>query len=315
MPGYRTIFALAGFYNLAFGVWGGLFPLHFFRLFDLAPPRYPAIWACLAMVVGIYGILYLYAARHLDLARPIIAVGLLGKMLGPAGFVLTDELPVRTFALIAFNDLLWWAPFALFLLEPGGIAASIRRRAPEICAIVHIIGALGAVVLLRPGSEAVPDAVARIAYIERHAIAWRAGWILWMFAAITLIGLFLWWGARVSVSAARAAFAIGVLGILCDFAGESLFIGWLPRDFESVSRIGALLTGGAANGLYTIAGIILTLATPLTGGLRALAWSTWASGIALTVATLLASNSGVVASAAILMTLFPILSFAVGRAI
>ena len=76
---FRIIFVLAGCYNLAFGLWAALWPLQFFSLFALCPPRYPAIWACLGMVVGLYGLLYLHAAWKPENGWPIIAVGLLGK--------------------------------------------------------------------------------------------------------------------------------------------------------------------------------------------------------------------------------------------
>jgi hypothetical protein len=81
-------------------------------------PRYPAIWQTLGMVLGLYGLLYLYAAYRTERAAPIIVVGLLGKVFGPIGWVLavsSGELPLRTLPLIAFDDLIWWVPFALCL--------------------------------------------------------------------------------------------------------------------------------------------------------------------------------------------------------
>ena len=69
-------------HNLAFGVWAGLSPGSYFDLFGMAPPRYPQVWQCLGLVLALYGLLYAHAARHLEAARPIILVGLLGKILG-----------------------------------------------------------------------------------------------------------------------------------------------------------------------------------------------------------------------------------------
>src|SRR5687768_6038695 len=80
---YRLVFTAAAIYNIAFGLWAALVPHGFFRLFDLDTPRYPAIWACLGMVVGLYGVVYAYAAWRLDRAAPLIAIGLAGKVLGP----------------------------------------------------------------------------------------------------------------------------------------------------------------------------------------------------------------------------------------
>ena len=95
---YRLIFALAAIYNIAFGLWACLWPRAFFTSLAMAPPNYPGLWQCLGMVVGLYGVLYASAARHLEGARLIIAVGLAGKILGPIGLCLTihsGEWPLR----------------------------------------------------------------------------------------------------------------------------------------------------------------------------------------------------------------------------
>src|ERR1700674_5515539 len=129
---FRITFALAGAYNLAFGIWAGFWPLEFFEIFGIAPPRYPAIWACLGMVVGVYGLLYWHAAWKPENARPIIAVGLLGKVLGPIGmlFSLSDQWPPRLAMLNVYNDVIWWLPFTLFLLRGGRLAKQLVPLAP-----------------------------------------------------------------------------------------------------------------------------------------------------------------------------------------
>src|ERR1700748_3000620 len=105
---FRITFALAGFYKLAFGLWAAIRPLAFFHLFDIATPNYPGIWACLGMVVGVYGLLYWHAAWKLETAWPIIAIGLLGKVLGPIGMVLnvSEHWPLRLAMLNVFNDVI-----------------------------------------------------------------------------------------------------------------------------------------------------------------------------------------------------------------
>jgi hypothetical protein len=116
---FRVIFSLAAVYNLAFGVWAGLFPLAFFERFDLETPRYPSLWSCLGMVVGLYGVIYVLVALKPEEGGVLAAVGLLGKFLGPAGWLVTvqrGELPARTFPLILCNDLGWWLPFACYLI-------------------------------------------------------------------------------------------------------------------------------------------------------------------------------------------------------
>ena len=60
---HRAVFIAAGIYNIAWGLWTALDPQWLFRFSGLPPLNHPAIFACLAMVVGLYGILYLDVAR------------------------------------------------------------------------------------------------------------------------------------------------------------------------------------------------------------------------------------------------------------
>jgi hypothetical protein len=303
---YRLIFSAAAAYNIAFGLWAALVPRAFFELFHLAPPRYPAIWACLGMVVGLYGVGYAYAAWRLDRAFPFIAIGLAGKVLGPIGWLMavgSAELPVRTFPLIVFDDLLWWVPFGMFLLEGTAVTAFLKRTAPYWCAALHIVAGSATLILLRGGSEAVTDMQQRIGYIGQHPDRWRIGWLLWMFAGLSLAGFYAWWGSRTAMRPALISFAVASTGLVCDFSGESIFIGWIPAPDTALHRTSSLLTGAAGNGLYTIAGIILTIATPSLP-LKWWAWLAWASGIALSVFTILDIPRGVVFASGALMALF-----------
>jgi hypothetical protein len=115
---YRTLFIAAGLYNLAWGLYAAADPQWFFRLAGLEPLNHPAIFACLGMVVGLYGVLYLEVARVPERGWLIAAVGLSGKLLGPAGLawlVASGRWPPTVVVLVLTNDLIWWAPFALYL--------------------------------------------------------------------------------------------------------------------------------------------------------------------------------------------------------
>jgi hypothetical protein len=81
----RFVLVTAGVYNLVWGAWVVLFPAALFRIAGLAPANYLAIWQCVGMIVGVYGIGYLIAARQPLRHWPIVLVGLLGKVLGPIG--------------------------------------------------------------------------------------------------------------------------------------------------------------------------------------------------------------------------------------
>ena len=115
---HRAVFALAGAYNLAWGAWAALDPQWLFRVAGMPPLNHPAIFACLGMVVGVYGFLYLEVARAPERGFAIAAVGLLGKVLGPIGLarlIATGEWPPATLVLCLTNDFIWWIPFGLYL--------------------------------------------------------------------------------------------------------------------------------------------------------------------------------------------------------
>jgi hypothetical protein len=321
---YRLLLGAAALYNLGFGLWAVLWPRSFFDLFEMAPPRYPAVWQCLGMVIALYGLAYGYAATRLERARPFVAIGLLGKVLGPIGWVVTvssGEWPLRTFTLIVFNDLAWWLPFSLLLLEGTRLGERVRASAPYACAALNALAAGALLLVLRNGTEVQASLAERAAYVAQNPVLWRAGWGLWMAAALSLLGFYAWWGARLPASGwGIAAVAIAAAGLACDLLADSLYIGWWPDHLGELHQLGSLLSGGAANGLYTLGGILLTLApqfssripmetaglgTPaLKGRLRVWAWVIWASGLGLSASTLTGSVAGMVVSGGLLMALF-----------
>ena len=306
---YRLIFALAAAYNLAFAGWAIVWPRAFFDLFAMDSPRYAAIWQCLGMVVGVYGLGYAYAAWRLNRALPFIALGLLGKTLGPIGWVATvhaGEWPIRTFTLILFNDLVWWLPFGLFLLEGTRTGTRLRASAPYLCAALNFMAALAIPLMLSSGMETVRDRAARVDYIGAHPVPWRAGWGLWIVAALSLLGFYSWWAARVrSRSLGIAALVLAIAGIGGDLLAESLYIGWLPADYDRIAPLARLLTGAWGNTLYTLSGVLLTLGSPwLRGPARACAWLIWGTGLALGGFSLAGEITGMAVSTALLFILF-----------
>jgi hypothetical protein len=117
---HRVVFTAAGLYNIGWGVFSALDPQWLFRFADMPPLNYPEIFACLGMVVGLYGVLYLEVARFPERGRLIATVGLVGKLLGPLGLahlLLTRRWPPATLILCATNDLIWLLPFGLYLYD------------------------------------------------------------------------------------------------------------------------------------------------------------------------------------------------------
>ncbi len=119
-PRWMTrVLQLAAIYNVVWGVLVIAFPLVLFRWAGMEPPRYPQIWQCVGMIVGVYGVGYWIAASDPIRHWPIVFVGLLGKVFGPIGFLqaaMTGSLPWKWGATILTNDLIWWLPFGAMLL-------------------------------------------------------------------------------------------------------------------------------------------------------------------------------------------------------
>ncbi len=326
---FRITFTLAGCYNLAFGLWAALWPLAFFQLFEIAPPRYPGIWACLGMVVGLYGLLYWYAAWKLEAGWPIIAVGLLGKVLGPIGMVMSfsHDWPRRLGMLCVYNDLIWWMPFGLFLVRGTVISRWTAALAPWLCVTIHGMALLMMATELWPGTIIESDLGTRADYIAVHVTAWTIGWSIWILAAVSLVGFYAWWGSRLVVgqtssaanrraTIATLAVVITAFGMVCDFSGEGSLILLLvdrltntkPGSLNALQHFGrafTLLSAGAANGLYAAGGIMLTLITPgLPKWVRAAMWITWFAAIGMTLAAIANNTPGLVLSSAILFPPF-----------
>ena len=118
-PCMRTVLIGAGVYNLAWGAFSVLAPQTSLNLLGLSSEAPVAqLWQCIGMIVGVYGIGYLVAARDAYRHWPITLVGLLGKVFGPVGFVFSltaGTLPASVGWTIVTNDLIWWIPFAAIL--------------------------------------------------------------------------------------------------------------------------------------------------------------------------------------------------------
>ena len=117
---HRLVFTLAGIYNIGWGLYSVADPQWLFRYAGMPLSNYPQVFACLGMVVGLYGIIYLEIARVPERGFLLAAVGLIGKVLGPIGLmrlILSHEWPSSTIILSVTNDFMWWIPFALYLWD------------------------------------------------------------------------------------------------------------------------------------------------------------------------------------------------------
>src|SRR5262245_28069924 len=85
---HRMVFVVAGVYNIGWGLYSVFDPQWLFRFAQMPLMIHPQIFACLGMVVGLYGIIYLEVARVPERGWLLAAVGLLGKILGPIGLLM-----------------------------------------------------------------------------------------------------------------------------------------------------------------------------------------------------------------------------------
>jgi hypothetical protein len=115
---YRPWFYAAALYNLVWGVVNILFPNLLFQILGLTPPAPLPIWQVVGMFVLVYAPAYWWAGRYPERYPHFIAIGLLGKICGPVGFVwaaFTGQLPLAFGLTLLTNDLFWWPAFALYL--------------------------------------------------------------------------------------------------------------------------------------------------------------------------------------------------------
>jgi hypothetical protein len=290
----------------------------FFRWFQLDEPSYPSIWACLGMVVGLYGIGYAYAACRPDRGDVLVAIGLAGKVLGPIGWVLAvgrGELPPRTFVVILANDLIWWFPFLFYLLRD---VRQRRRIIAWICASLHLVSCAG-LLISRRGTEMQLDMGLRMAWVHEHAAVWIVTWITWSLSSMSLLALLVVWSAALIEMGVNRSITIGccllcAIGVAFDLSGEAVNIISLTRfgltvdEFASGAMLYAVLGAGIANGLYCIAGLILNVVAWRVGHVRgwlgSLGFAVWISGFGLTVATLSESRVAMIITGAAVMVLF-----------
>lgn len=109
---------LAAIYNIAWGAWAILWPHAWFDWGGIARLNHPQIWQCVGMIVAVYGLGYAIAAVDPLRWWPLVLVGLVGKVLGPIGFlgaILDGTFPPAMGWTILTNDLMWWLPFGMIL--------------------------------------------------------------------------------------------------------------------------------------------------------------------------------------------------------
>lgn len=125
----------AAIYNILWGAWVILFPFHFFDLVGMESPRHAMIWQGMGMVIGVYGLGYWWASFDPVWHWLIGAVGFLGKIFGPIGFIynfLLNAVPAAFAYTLISNDFIWWLPFFLILRKAYQAGWPLTSPGPPI---------------------------------------------------------------------------------------------------------------------------------------------------------------------------------------
>jgi hypothetical protein len=200
------------------------------------------------------------------------------------------------------------------------ISLRTARKVSLGAALANLLASALMLFVLRRGLP--PESLdTRSEFVSSHETLWRLGWLSWNVAAVTLIGLLLVLASRWKHEApflCALAIVVATAGLAADLSAEALLIGLSkqsPGTFESIQTEALLLTGFVANGLYTLAGILLTVAGRrlLPRALLVLAALVWTAGLWLAAATLVDSSTGEIASTGVLMPSFVIWAVLLGR--
>lgn len=176
-----------------------------------------------------------------------------------------------------------------------------------LAAALNALAAAAMLLLLRPGL--LGDQV----WIATHKPQWIVGWLLWQAAAIALVAFYSTLAVRFRERApirCQTALVVAGAGLAADLAAETYLM--IRPD---ALRLLAPLTGYLGNGGYTVAGALLLWAGArgLPRWLILLGVVTFAAGVALSAATLAQSQAAETVTTAMLMPLFVLWAFAMGR--
>ncbi len=126
---YRPWLLAAAAYNLVWGSLTVLVPTALWDLIGAPAPNYLGIWQVTGLFVLLFGIGYWWAARDPFQHRHLVVIGLIGKVLGPIGFVwafASGDLPLAFGLTIVTNDLIWLPAFIGFARDAARLSGGWR---------------------------------------------------------------------------------------------------------------------------------------------------------------------------------------------
>ncbi len=325
MMNFRVLFLAAAVMNLGIAVVGGIFPLAFFSALATEPPDFPVAWPLLAVVIGLFGGLYAYAACRPERADVAIAVGLASKVVGPIGWmvaVATGHMQVSLFGFVLIGDLIWWFPLLSYLLRDSRYRFTAMAWTSTG---LHLAACLG-LLACASGTEMETSLAARQQWILQHPALWSATWTVWALSSMSLLALCTAWIYKlVEVIYFNRCIAIGIvlmgIGVIFDLAGETTLIAGATRtdaaaaEFEETFRFYQWMSPVIANGLYCVGGLLISIMSCLAGWWRVadrLGIVMWSVGLGLSAFAILEYERGMVISGAAVMITFLVWSTLLG---
>jgi hypothetical protein len=213
-------------------------------------------------------------------------------------------------------------------MVPPNEPSENTHRAPlvRLAYLAAALNAVASVVMVTVLRDGLPGggntANQRLEFIRSHIWQWRTGWLTWNLAALSLLALYVALGRAVGTPRSlmsRLALLFAAAGLAGDLTAEALIMGLEPSlsssAFTVAERATLLLTGYIGNGLYTLAGAMLTwcLRRVLPRWLVGVAIALWASGFAVSLMTMIDSTAGEVVTTGMVMVLFVGWAGLVGR--
>lgn len=116
----RWVLRLAAAYNIVWGLWVMLWPDAVFHMFRVAAPPYPEFWQTIGLFTAMIGVGQAFASRAPLKHWIIVMVSLLVEVMTPYGFwlgVQKQHLPAAALWMIGLNDIVWWIPFGMILVN------------------------------------------------------------------------------------------------------------------------------------------------------------------------------------------------------
>jgi hypothetical protein len=169
-------------------------------------------------------------------------------------------------------------------------------------------------IIMSRGLETTPDLHARLAFLVNQRAWWTAAWLTWTAASIAILYFYIVF-REVNGTPAFAVY-LTVVAVALDLSGQGIEIGLLPATavrvlsgnaspdmFLLLHRTAEMLSGFAANGLYSISALLLVFATrgAYSASVSAFGIVVGAVGILLSVAVLLDSAAGMFWTNAVLV--------------